>query len=217
MKTAQLILAATVATTGLCLSTTTFAQQPVKPALHSTKKPPMELLFVIDATDTVLTHFKKREYRLIVPLKNISPALVFSDRPYRVAWRLPYSRYTQLVHHSSDPFSKDKPNIVVHMPGHPSMPFTLIKHTIQKQQAIYQLRLMTGKTDVPPQTHIRGNAVIIIDGIHCQKACPPHVIIPPSNNAATQAIQRSIEQGNLNSATQTQGVTVIYEQGEKPQ
>jgi hypothetical protein len=103
-----------------------------------------KLLFVMKMEDATLQHIKGKNYRLITPIKDLQPVLTFSDRPYRIAFRLDRATFFELVHNGDDSFTTDPPNIVLNWEGEgtPTAVYTLESYKKDEHNLVYFLRLI---------------------------------------------------------------------------
>lgn len=118
-------------------------------ASAASKKPAMQLLFVIEAKHAVLKHELGKEFTLTIRRADvIDSVLAFSDRPYRKTFRINLANYEELVHAGKGSFMKVNPNVVLSWVSHmqPAQAFLIKEHTMTKSTVTFRL---IGLGDVP--------------------------------------------------------------------
>ena len=142
MKPLLKVLTLIAASSCLIFGTAAMAANPTSQsqAAKSAKKAPVKLLFVLQATNGTLTHVKGKQYKLVIPVKGVSPMLAFTDRPNRRAFDIGPKAFTKMIHSGPNSVKKDPLNIALRVGKSPFVAFTIIEYDVTGGNQVYLLQ-----------------------------------------------------------------------------
>jgi hypothetical protein len=161
-----------VAAAGCLLFSAVVATAASKPAGSPAASPRSapSLLFAMKAKKATIQPIQGNKYQLTIPLKALEPVLAFSDRPYRLAFRMKAEEFLDLVHSGDDSFDKNWPNIVLNWEakGRSAAVYTMLAYKRNKDDLVYTLRLVSSQKEegIHEEGKYSGRLGLFIDAKH---------------------------------------------------
>jgi len=103
-------------------------------------------LFVIRAPQAKLVPVSGKSFQLLIPVKDLSSVLAFSDRPDRIVKQLTLSEYVKLVHTGSNSFAVTPPSVALTIGDNPTHIFELMGAKKVGDNIVYSLILLNNQT-----------------------------------------------------------------------